>query len=144
MCFMTPDGPEIMPLTYSGSEIFTEGMDSWFNGYDIAVLEMPQTIPGRGSIQAVKRSFTNFGMLKECLRLHGVGVVIVEPQKWKKAMGALAPPKSTPKVRKLASINAARMLFPNVDLRRSARCTTLSDGFADALLIAEYGRRIYS
>jgi hypothetical protein len=42
---------------------------------------------------------------------------------------------------KKMSLTAAKRLFPGVDLRRTAACTTPHDGIVDALLIAEYGRR---
>jgi hypothetical protein len=46
---------------------------------------------------------------------------------------------SDPKAR---SIIAAGRLFPDVSLLRTPRCRRAHDGFADALLIAEYGRRL--
>lgn len=42
---------------------------------------------------------------------------------------------------KPTSINAARRLFPNVDLRKNDRCRKIDDNKVDSLLIAEYARR---
>lgn len=42
---------------------------------------------------------------------------------------------------KSTSINAARRLFPNIDLRRNERCKTIDDNKVDSLLMAEYARR---
>ncbi len=42
---------------------------------------------------------------------------------------------------KSTSINAARRLFPNVDLRKNQRCKSIDDNKVDSLLIAEYARR---
>ena len=42
---------------------------------------------------------------------------------------------------KSTSINAARRLFPNIDLRKNERCKKIDDNKVDSLLIAEYGRR---
>lgn len=41
----------------------------------------------------------------------------------------------------MASIKKAQELFPDVSLLASDRCKRPHDGLADALLIAEYGRR---
>lgn len=67
---------------------------------------------------------------------------LVPPRTWQKVMhatdtAALELETDTKK----RSINAALRLFPGVDLRRTPRCTTPSDGIAEALLLAEYGRR---
>ncbi len=42
---------------------------------------------------------------------------------------------------KPTSINAARRLFPNVDLRKNERCKKTDDNKVDSLLMAEYARR---
>lgn len=59
-------------------------------------------------------------------------VDLVSPQKWKPAVGI--PPKSDKKY----GLRLARELFPDVDLHWESK-----DGRADALLIAEYGRRLH-
>jgi hypothetical protein len=42
---------------------------------------------------------------------------------------------------KSTSINAARRLFPTVDLRKNERCKKTDDNKVDSLLLAEYARR---
>lgn len=42
---------------------------------------------------------------------------------------------------KSTSINAARRLFPNIDLRKNERCKKTDDNKVDSLLMAEYARR---
>lgn len=42
---------------------------------------------------------------------------------------------------KETSINCAKRIFPNVDLRRTPRCSKPDDGICDSLLMAEYARR---
>lgn len=69
---------------------------------------------------------TMFGML-------GVGFQSVTPQAWQKEFG-ISGDKET-------HIRMARQLFPGVSLRRTEKCKTDFDGFADALLMAEYARR---
>lgn len=70
----------------------------------------------------------------------GLPSTAVSPKDWQREM--LAGMNTTDrKGRKLASIARAKQLFPGVSLRPTERCTKDSDGMADALLIAEYGRR---
>jgi len=42
---------------------------------------------------------------------------------------------------KQTSINACRRLFPNIDLRKSARSKKPDDNKVDSMLLSEYGRR---
>ncbi len=62
---------------------------------------------------------------------------LVAPQRWQADMHNGVPGGDT----KARSILAVHRLFPTVSLARTARCTTDSDGIAEALLIAEWGRR---
>lgn len=59
------------------------------------------------------------------------------PRVWQKPMH-LGTPEGTTKAR---SILAAHRLFPGVSLKRTGRSRTESDGIAEALLLAEFGRR---
>lgn len=61
-----------------------------------------------------------------------IPVVEVHPARWKVKMGV--------KSDKNTSIRMAEQLFPTVNLL-FPRCTVKADGVAEALLIAEYGRR---
>lgn len=42
------------------------------------------------------------------------------------------------------SIKAAQLFFPGIDLRRTEKCKVPHDGKADAILIALYGKTVYS
>jgi len=74
--------------------------------------------------------------------LMGMGIPhqLVKPKAWQKVMHEGCAGDDT----KLKSITAAQRLFPNVDLRRTERCRTQDDGMAEALLLAEYGRRTHN
>ena len=61
----------------------------------------------------------------------------VKPAKWKKAFGLILDKESTGPEKKRISLECARRLFPGVDLHRVA-----DHNKAEALLIAEYGRRV--
>jgi hypothetical protein len=65
---------------------------------------------------------------------------LVSPRVWQKAMHVGIPGSDT----KQRSILAAQQLFPSVDLRRTEKSRKLDDGIADALLLAEFGRRSVS
>ena len=68
----------------------------------------------------------------------GVPCLLALPQVWQRQLLAPAVGDETTKAR---SIAAARRLWPSVDLRRTARSKLDCDAFADALLLAEFGRR---
>lgn len=67
----------------------------------------------------------------------GVNHVTVPPRVWQKNLHAGVKANDTKK----RSILAAEQLFPGVPLQRG-RSRKMDDGFADALLIAEFGRRL--
>ena len=81
---------------------------------------------------ASAKSTFNFGEIKGILKgllvAHEIPYTLVQPKK------KVVDTKST-------SINAARRLFPNIDLRRNERCKTIDDNKVDSLLMAEYARR---
>lgn len=89
-----------------------------------------------------------YGMLKGLLVAAGIPYSLVPPKTWQAEIWA-----SDDKVyrykrdgkkmvdTKATSINAARRLFPGLDLRRTERCSRIDDNIADSLLICEYGRR---
>ena len=62
---------------------------------------------------------------------------LVPPKTWMTAMHIGTPNGET----KQRSILAASRLFPDFDLRRTPRCRKPDDGIAEALLLAEFGRR---
>ncbi len=66
---------------------------------------------------------------------------LVPPRTWQKIMHTGEEGDLRALEMKQRSINAALRLFPGVDLRRTPRCSTAHDGKAEALLLAEYGRR---
>ncbi len=69
----------------------------------------------------------------------GIPYTLVAPQSWQHAMHAGTPGYSDTKTR---SVVAAQRLFPTVSLSATSRSRLPHDGIAEALLIAEYGRRL--
>lgn len=102
-----------------------------------------------------------FGILKGLLVAMEIPFHLVPPKDWQKEIWVHSDEilvtktrKHTDKVTgevtqksykavdtKSTSINAARRLFPKIDLRKNERCKTIDDNKVDSLLIAEYGRR---
>lgn len=95
---------------------------------------MPPRMPGGSLAQfnrGVQRGFEWLLMALE------IPFTAVPAQTWQKEMLVGTPGTDT----KQRSILAAQRLFPSVDLRRTERSKKPDHNFADALLLAEYGRR---
>lgn len=102
-----------------------------------------------------------FGILKGLLIANEIPYHLVPPKDWQKDIWNHQDEIYTTKIRTLTdkktgvkipksykavdpkptSINAARRLFPNIDLRKNERCKKIDDNKVDSLLIAEYARR---
>lgn len=98
-------------------------------------LERAQPRPTDTGITAFSIGET-FGLLRGILWTMAIEHRLVRPQEWQREIfgGKVEDTKR-------ASVEAARRIFPRVSLLRTDKCTTPHDGFADALCIAEYGRR---
>jgi hypothetical protein len=99
----------------------------------LAIVEHVSSMPKQGVASTFKFG-TNFGWIQGVLDAIGVPYELVRPQKWKRAFSCTSD--------KNTSIAVAKRLFPNVCLKRTQRCSKDDDGIAEALLMAEYGRRI--
>lgn len=100
----------------------------------VCYLEKVHSMPKQG----VSSTFSfgmNYGIIIGHLMALGVNFELVTPPVWKKAMEVTAD--------KRTSIKRCRELFPDVDLKATARSKKDHDGMAEALLIAEYGRRSF-
>ena len=99
------------------------------------VLEKVNAMPGQGVVSMFNFGM-NFGFIQGVLKAYGIPYELVTPQKWKKEFSCTSD--------KNTSIEVCKRLFPNVNLKATERCKKDHDGIAEALLIAEYGRRHYS
>ena len=99
-------------------------------------IEKVGAMPGQG-VTSMFNFGLGWGLVRGiCVGLH-LPYTLVMPQTWKKVMC-----HGMPKGSKDVSIIIAKRLWPGVNLFRSTRCKNECDGMADALLIAEYGRRL--
>lgn len=101
-----------------------------------AFVEQVQAFPKQGRSSAVKIGLGQ-GLWRMALIANGMSYTIVSPRKWQNVMFAGVSKQDTKKM----SIIAAKRLFPGVSLRRTDKCRVDDHNMADALLIAEYGRR---
>lgn len=111
-----------------------------FDGKQVrAYLEKVHASPGMG----VSASFTfgrGYGMIRTALIAREIPFDEVTPQRWQKAIGGLATATKqiaggfAKKRDKNVSKRRAQELFPSV--------RKITHAYADALLIAEYGRRV--
>ena len=89
-----------------------------------------------GKLSSAKANFELgrcMGELETMLSMCGIPFQEVTPQAWQKEFG-ISGDKQT-------HVDCAKRLFPGVSLKRSDKCVKDFDGFADALLMAEYARR---
>lgn len=95
---------------------------------------MPPRMPGGGLANFQRGVMRGWEWM-----LVGIGLPyqLVAPRTWQKVMHAGTPDGDT----KQRSVIAAQRLFPGVSLRRSERSRKDDDGCAEALLLAEFGRR---
>lgn len=99
------------------------------------VLEKVNAMPGQGVVSMFNFG-QNFGFIQGVLKAYDISFELVPPQKWKKEFSVTSD--------KNTSIEVCKRLFPSVNLKATDRCKKDHDGMAEALLIAEYGRRHYN
>ncbi len=104
---------------------------------ELVVIEQQQAMPKQGVSSSYAIGY-GFGLWRGIIAALGLRVLIVRPVVWKKLMLAGLPKGDT----KAASIIAAQRLFPGVDLKRTPKCKGPDHNIAEALLLAEYGRRV--
>lgn len=102
----------------------------------IVVLEKAQAMPKNGSVSMFNYG-KGVGRIEAFLRLGGWRFEEVRPTTWKKVVL-----KDTAKD-KAATIDYVTRAFPGVSLLPTPRSKKPHDGMADALCLAEYGRRTY-
>lgn len=112
-------------------QVFGMLMDGLQEDDTAVYLERVHAMPGQGG-----GSMFSFGVavgyVKGILEAFGHQYAEVTPQCWQKELG-LSTPYPTKYQRKQAHLRLAKKLYPNLDIKLEE---------ADAVLIAEYGRRI--
>jgi len=99
---------------------------------EFAVLEKQQAMPKQGIVSMFNIGY-GFGLFEGILSALAIPYEVVHPKKWQKEFGIR---KGNTKVQ---SYEIASKLFPDVEIK--GKRGGMKDGRADALLIAEFGRR---
>lgn len=132
LAVINDDGCVLHTSTFSEDDYASILRNMSTSGNVKVVLEHVGAMPGQGSVSMFNFG-ANFGFIKGLLAANNLPYELVRPQKWKR-MFSCTSDKNT-------SVDVAHRLFPNVDLRRTTRCSKPHDGIAEALLMAEYCRR---
>ena len=99
----------------------------------MAAVERVGAMPGQG-VTSMFNFGKSAGYIEGVLTALGIPYQLVPPAKWKKEFSLIGKDKQ-------ASIITCRKLFPELDLKRTERCRTDSDGKAEATLLACYAMR---
>lgn len=125
--------PHAKAYCYSDDELISLCDD--FKGLNVmCYLEQVHAMPKQG-VSSTFNFGKNFGFIQGVLKSFRIPYELVTPQKWKKEFSCTSD--------KNTSIEVCKRLFPSVNLKATERCRKDHDGMAEALLIAEYGRRHY-
>lgn len=93
-----------------------------------AIIESVHSMPKQGVASSFKFG-RSYGFLRGCLIASGIPFEEVTPQRWQKELGCLS------KGNKNVTKARAQQLFPSLKITHAT---------ADALLLAEYARRLYA
>lgn len=131
---------EAFPMPVKGGEIDAGELgnillDSRVFDDVIVIVEVVHSMPKQGVASTFKFG-KGYGKILGMLEALGIHYELVTPQVWKAVVLA-----GTPKD-KDAAVAWCRRAYPAVNLVLP-RCQTAHDGMADALCIAEYGRRTF-
>ena len=121
------------PMPESNREILDWLVDNGGGQKCVAVIEHVHAMPKQG----VTSMFTfgeQFGRVRMACTSMGIAYDLVRPQKWQKELGLLSTKKESHSDRKRRLKRRAEELFPGAKV-------TLKT--ADALLLAEYCRRVF-
>ena len=129
------DSDGVIAFPFSEERLLIE-LDGIAQEYEcICYLEHVHAMPKQG-VSSTFNFGMNFGFIQGVLKAYEIPYELVTPQKWKKEFSCTSD--------KNTSIEVCKRLFPNVNLKATDRCKKDHDGLAEALLIAEYGRRHYN
>ena len=135
----------IIAESETGKAVFAYPWDDMFFAMEMASIMQRKA---EGIVAAVERvgamkgqgvtGMFNFGKsagyIEGVLTALGIPYQLIPPATWKREYSLIGKDKR-------ASIAVCKHLFPDVDLKRTDKCKTDSDGKAESLLLAEYARR---
>jgi len=113
--------------------------DMGFIGSVMAFVEKAQAMPSSmgGGLANYSRGLS-YGLWQGLLVGLGISYQVVSPMAWQKAMLASINSDDT----KQAAAIAVRRLWPNENWKKTEKTSKIDEGYADAALVAEFGRRL--
>lgn len=134
-----------MPSTERDIWNFFESITSYWNNTPsdfFAIIEKVHAMPGQG-VTSMFSFGQNYGFLRACLIAAEIPFEEVTPRTWQKGLGVPAKKKNAPKKEhKQNLLKKAQQLFPQESIWKEPRSKGKQLAICDALLIAEYCRRI--
>ncbi len=115
----------------------------WISDYNIsgAIMERLRAIPK----QSAQTGFSLGGstmLFKTLFTVYKIPYQEIEPRKWQKEIFSNLGIQYDKKTTKIASIQAAKQLFPGFNFKRTKKSRIDDNNLTDSALIAEYLRRI--
>ena len=117
-------------------DIFIDLVKKWRTEMPHVYLEKAQAMPTQG-VRSMFNYGRHYGMLEGILLGASINYEAVAPQTWTSVMTR----DYLGETGKERALEAVKFLFPDVNLLATKRSKKPHDGFVDALLIAEYGKR---
>ena len=99
----------------------------------VAAVEKVGAMRGQG-VTSMFSFGKSAGFIEGVLTALGIPYQLVPPATWKREFSLIGKDKK-------ASVEVCRKLFPELNLKRTERCKTDSDGKAESTLLAEYAKR---
>lgn len=134
------EGPDVeyLLMPYVAKELDCRLIFQWIKDRspDLVVLERQLGMAGQGRT-SIFSTAKSYGELRAITEIIEAPYLTPLPSQWTKQMLEGVPGKKGDKSRNIA---ASRRLFPKVDMTPGRRVKP-HDGIADALLLAEFGRR---
>src|SRR5262249_16656446 len=130
---------KIKSMTVLDATAFETHLRELCTGYRPHILIEPAQMFSAGK-KALASTWVCWGALRAILEISGYVWEPINLQKWQKEMFA-GHVRAIDQDSKKASILVAKRLFPQACLVRTLKSRTADSGLADALLIAEFGRR---
>jgi len=134
----------VIPMPMIDGHPNIEEIANYLSLCDLVVLEKIGNRPGQSSV-ATMTSGVNWGMILAMLMMKHIPHEIVQPQTWKKEFGLNAKrgsAKQSVKEIKEASVARCKALYPEVSLLATPNSRVDKPDLAEAILMAEFGRRL--
>lgn len=134
---------QVYPVPMQGDDYDMRRMYELLKDTDdpFCCLERVRAMPKQG-VTSMFSFGRGLGIWEALLAACRIPVTMPSPQIWQRVMLAGEAKGGTPRERKQRSIQVCHRLFPRADLRKSPACRVDHSGLAEALLMAEYARRI--